>query len=44
MKKKKLKIPRNPIAVAHGKRRGASAGFHSSLKYTRKVKHKKIYI
>jgi hypothetical protein len=44
MKKKKPKIPRNPIAVAHGKRRGAGAGFHSNLKYSRKAKHKKIYI
>ena len=44
MKKKKPKIPRNDIAVAHSMRRGAGAGFHSSTKYTRKIKHKKYRI
>jgi len=43
-KKKQIKIPRNPIAEMHIKRKGAGAGFHSALKYTRKVKHKKKYI
>ncbi len=44
MKKKNKKIKsRDYIVLAHIKRAGAGAGFHSKRGYSRKVKHKKQY-
>jgi len=42
-KNKKKKLHRTPALLHHIRRAGSGAGYHTSKKYSRKVKHKREF-